>query len=247
MSLRRNLLRVYWAMERRLVPGLEYSQHKYEAHLLRWIPQDAIWLDVGCGRRLLPPWRAAGEQALLARTRSLTGIDLDLGSLRDNSTAHHRVYGPVDRLPFRDATFQVVTANMVVEHLADPVGAFTEVARVLQPGGLFLFHTPNASAFPTAVARRIPEALKSPLARLLDGRKAADVFPTYYRCNTPADVRRNAEGAGFSVAELSLVSSTALFSVVPPLAFVELLWLRSVQREARQNLRSNIIAVLRRQ
>jgi hypothetical protein len=49
------------------------------------------------------------------------------------------------------------------------------------------------------------------------------------------------------VAELSLVSSTALFSVVPPLAFVELLWLRSVQREARQNLRSNIIAVLRRQ
>jgi len=72
------------------------------------------------------------------------------------------------------------------------------------------------------------------------------VFPTWYRCNTPDDVAKVTREAGFDVAELSLVSSTALFSVVPPLAVIELLWLRYLQSESRKHLRSNIICVLRK-
>lgn len=246
MTLRLKLLKVYWSMERRIVPGLEYAGHRYEEHLLRWIPQNASWLDVGCGRRLLPDWREEGEKKLLARASSLVGIDLDLGSLKDNTTAHHRVFGPVDALPFRADSFDVVTANMVVEHLSNPEASFAEVARVLRPGGLFLFHTPNAKAFPTSVARVIPEAVKAPLARTFDGRRAADVFPTFYRCNTAEDIARCAHSAGMVPVEISFVSTTAIFSVVPPLALFELLWLRSLRSDSRRHLRSNVIAVLRK-
>jgi len=174
------------------------------------------------------------------------GIDLDLGSLKDNVTADLRVMSPIGSLPFRDASFDVVTANMVVEHLEDPGSSFAEVARVLKPGGIFLFHTPNAMAYPTLVARLLPDAVKAPMARVLDGRKAMDVFQTYYRCNTAEDIHQAASAAGLVPVEVSFVSSTALFSVVPPLAFVELLWLRAVQRESRKRLRSNLIAVLRK-
>lgn len=170
-----------------MVPGLEYSQHRYEEHLKRWIPDEVHWLDVGCGRRLLPSWRAEGERLLRARTRLLVGIDLDLDSLKDNVTADVRIFSPVSALPFREASFDIVTANMVVEHLEDPGASFAEVARVLKPGGLFLFHTPNAQAFPTALARMVPDAVKAPLARVLDGRKSIDVFQTWYRCNTAED------------------------------------------------------------
>lgn len=246
MTLRRKLLKLYWGMERRIVPGLEYSQHRYEDHLRRWIPQGVEWLDVGCGRRLLPSWRAEGERALLARANSLVGIDLDLDSLRDNVTANVRIFGKVGALPFRDESFDVVTANMVVEHLDDPQTSFGEVARVLKRGGLFLFHTPNAKAFPTALARLLPDSVKAPLARMLDSRRSIDVFQTYYRCNTAADIERSARAAGLAPVELSFVSTTALFSVVPPLAFFELLWLRAIQRDSRRQLRSNIIAVLRK-
>lgn len=246
MTLRLKLLKVYWGMERRIVPGLEYSGHRYEEHLLRWIPENVRWLDVGCGRRLLPDWREKGEQKLLARASSFVGIDLDLDSLKDNITAHHRVFGPIDALPFQNESFDVVTANMVVEHLGTPEESFAEVARVLRPGGLFLFHTPNANSLPTALARVIPDAIKAPLARALDGRRAEDVFPTFYRCNTAEDIARCAENAGLVLVELSFVSSTALFSVIPPLAFFELLWLRSLQRESRRHLRSNLIALLRK-
>lgn len=246
MNLRRKLIKLYWGMERRMVPGLEYSQHRYEDHLRRWIPQGVEWLDVGCGRRLLPSWRAEGERILLARAKELVGIDLDLDSLKDNVTAHVRIFGKVGALPFRDASFDVVTANMVVEHLDDPQAGFAEVGRVLKRGGLFLFHTPNAKAFPTALARLLPDTIKAPLARVLDNRRSIDVFQTYYRCNTAADIERNARAAGLEPVELSFVSSTALFSVVPPLAFLELLWLRAIQRDSRRHLRSNLIAVLRK-
>jgi ubiquinone/menaquinone biosynthesis C-methylase UbiE len=231
-------------MERRLVPGLEYSQHQYEARLLRWIGHRVKWLDVGCGRRLLPTWRSAQELVLIGRASQLTGLDGDLGSLHDNVTVHSRVLGAAEQLPFADAVFDVVTANMVVEHLADPVAAFAGVHRILRPGGLFIFHTPNASAFPTVLSRAVPEIAKPLLSRLLDGRRSADVFPTTYRCNTPSAVRETAERAGFEVAELSLVSTTALFSVVLPLAALELLWLRFISTESREQLRSNIICVL---
>jgi len=244
---RLKMLKFYWSMERRIVPGLEYAAHRYEERLLRWVPENVRWLDVGCGRRLLPSWREEGERRLLARASSFVGIDLDLGSLKDNTTAHHRVYGPIDALPFRSGTFEVVTANMVVEHLGNPAGAFTEVARVLRPGGLFLFHTPNAKSLPTALARMIPEAVKAPLARMLDGRQAEDVFPTFYRCNTADDVTRCAQAAGLVPVEVSFESSTALFSVVPPLALLELLWLRTIQRDSLRHLRSSLIVVLRKE
>lgn len=246
MTLRTKLLEVYWSMERRIVPGLEYSGHRYEEHLLRWIPKNAQWLDVGCGRRLLPTWREKGERELVARASSLVGIDLDLGSLKDNITAHHRVFGPIDALPFQAGSFDVVTANMVVEHLENPAASFTEVARVLRQGGLFIFHTPNAKSLPTTLTRLMPEAIKAPLARMFDGRKAADVFPTFYRCNTADDIARCAKAAGLVPAEVSFVSSTALFSVVLPVALIELLWIRAIERESRRHLRSNLIVVLRK-
>ncbi len=243
-SLRGQLLKVYWAMERRIVPGLEYSQHRYEARLMHWIRTGVRWLDLGCGRRLLPPWREPSEHVLMKRASHFVGIDLDLGSLLDNRTVHDRVFGPAQHLPFTTGSFDVVTANMVVEHLEDPVGSFREVSRVLAPGGLFLFHTPNADAFPTVVARRIPGGLKTGLARLLDGRQGKDVFNTFYRANTVRDVESVARLAGLHVAEMNLVSTTAIFSVLPPLALAELLYLRSLRGDNRKERRSNMIAVL---
>lgn len=46
-------------------------------------------------------------------------------------------------LPFADNTFDVVIANQVFEHIADPLPNLKEIHRVLKPGGAFV------AAFPT--------------------------------------------------------------------------------------------------
>jgi SAM-dependent methyltransferase len=238
--------RVYFRMERTLAPDVRYAQWAYEEALGDYVLPGVAWLDLGCGRRLLPPWRAARERELVGRCRQLVGVDLDLPSLIDNLSLSLRAMSSATELPFADGTFDIVTANMVVEHLPDPEHAFREIARVLAPGGLLVFHTPNAGAYPTAVAAAIPDGAKRLLARALEGRLADDVFPTFYRANSQSAITALGNATGFDVVALRLVSSGAVFARVPPLAFIELLWLRYLSSPARADRRSNIIAILRK-
>lgn len=50
----------------------------------------------------------------------------------------HTVIGNAEDLPFEDESFDVVIMDAVLEHIPDVGKAFSEVARVLKPGGLFI-------------------------------------------------------------------------------------------------------------
>jgi SAM-dependent methyltransferase len=92
-------------------------------------------LDVGCGE---------GQVSRLAvRTGGrAVGVDPTWAQL---TVAARRGGGPLyagavaGRLPFRDASFDAVVACLVFEHIDDVDAALGEVARVLEPGGRFLF------------------------------------------------------------------------------------------------------------
>jgi SAM-dependent methyltransferase len=49
------------------------------------------------------------------------------------------VRGNADALPFPDASFDAVVVCLVFEHIADHVPPIAEIARVLEPGGRFVF------------------------------------------------------------------------------------------------------------
>jgi phthiocerol/phenolphthiocerol synthesis type-I polyketide synthase E len=96
-------------------------------------------LDVGCGR---------GGTAFVVNEffspTSVTGIDLSPGAIAFCRTTHNRprmrfFEGDAERLPFEDAVFDVVT-NVESSHSYPNIGAFySEVFRVLAPGGCFLY------------------------------------------------------------------------------------------------------------
>lgn len=102
-------------------------------------------LDLGCGAGLLTNQVAkAGYQA--------TGIDISSSSLkvakaRDKTRTVDYVEGDVYNLPFADRSFDVVIATDLLEHVSDPRHVVTEASRVLQPGGLFFFHTFSKNLF----------------------------------------------------------------------------------------------------
>lgn len=54
-----------------------------------------------------------------------------------------------EKLPWPDASFDIVTAWCVLPHLENPFFAAREVGRVLRPGGLFIFTTPFLTSKPS--------------------------------------------------------------------------------------------------
>jgi SAM-dependent methyltransferase len=246
MALRPKLFDIYGRLRDAIAPGLRYSQHFYEQHLAQTVAPDLDWLDLGCGHRVLPEWRASAERAIVGGCRSATGIDYDMPSLAKHRSMRRLVRGDIARLPFRDGSFDLVTANMVVEHLNDPERQFREIGRVLRPGGMLLLHTPNALGYSTMVGRLVPERVKRMLIRALDSRTPDDVFPTFYRANTPAALARIAPRAGLDLASCSMVATDAMFAVVPPLAAVELMVIRLLMTKRLRGFRSDIIAALRK-
>jgi SAM-dependent methyltransferase len=239
-------LRMYDRLAKRIVPGHRHTQIVYHEWLLSVLSTECDWLDLGCGHQILPPWVNADEAGIIARCRTAVGIDLDLPSLRQNASLRDRVMGTLERLPFSGGSLDLVTANMVVEHLAAPEAVLAEVTRVLRPGGRFLFHTPNRNAPSLRIAAHTPQRLKTQLVWILEQRRGEDVFPTHYRMNTLEDVYRIAAHSGLKVERFEQVSSAAVTAMLGPLAIPELFFLRLLNSERLSGLRSNILAILRK-
>lgn len=244
MPLVKHLFKLYWALERLITPGAESSQNAYARIVKSYVTPTTRWLEVGCGHQLWPEW-IPGQEETAKTARLLVGLDPDAGSLQQNPVIHHRVVGLT--LPFRDGSFDLVTANMVFEHLEDPAAVLRDIGRVLAPGGVCIFHTANALYWQTVLGRSLPQWIKNTLVEFSEGRDAADVYPTHYRINTERAIPRVLENAGFSADRLEMLNTSAAGRILllGPLVVLELLWIRLTRRPRLSAHRSNIIAVIR--
>jgi SAM-dependent methyltransferase len=99
-------------------------------------------LEIGCGPGQL--WRK-NEDRPPAMPAVLT--DLSRGMVEEARQALAAAAGfafataDIQHLPFRDATFDIVTANHMLYHVPALDGALSEVRRVLRPGGRFVAAT----------------------------------------------------------------------------------------------------------
>src|SRR5207249_3743942 len=91
-------------------------------------------LDVGTGTGVA----AAAAAATLGSEGLAVGVDMSLGMLLQGARARPEIHlaaaSAID-LPFRDGTFDAVTANFVVSHFTKYETALFDMIRVLRPGG----------------------------------------------------------------------------------------------------------------
>ncbi len=235
---------IYAKLQGRIVPSLEYAQIRYEKVLTQFCRPGSVWLDLGCGRRLLREWRYEQELRMVKTAGKMVGLDQSLLSLQKHRSITERVQGDIFRLPFAGNSFDVITANMVFEHLRAPAEQINEIFRVLKPGGQLIFHTPNVLGYTTILARLTPSAIKDGLISLLQKREKEDVFPTFYRMNSPSRIERIAHQSGFRVEKINMICSSAELVLFPFLVVWELLWIRVLMTNPLKPLRTNIIAIL---
>jgi SAM-dependent methyltransferase len=161
-------------------------------------------LDVGCGTGTMV--------RELRRYGRAQGIDADEAAVhfsrkRGIEEVEHVPEGP---LPFEDASFALVTALDVIEHVEDDRGLIRELSRILAPGGMLLVTVP---AF-----------------KFLWGPQ--DEISHHKRRYTAPEVKELLRSARFEVARLSYFN-TLLF---PAIAVVRLL---RPSRPVAEDLRSD--------
>ncbi|MBM4423208.1 MAG: methyltransferase domain-containing protein [Chloroflexi bacterium] len=205
---------------RALNPRWQPSGDAFEQIVRHAISPATRLLDLGGGRGGL-------IEKIHAEVGAATALDPDLLSLRQHRVpAVPRSCGLAESLPFRAESFDVITALWLLEHLPDPVTAFSEIHRVLAPNGLFIFLTPNA-LHPLLTANylsRFFPSLQRALIPRLYARAEADTFPVRYRANTAAALRALCRRVDFTL-ELRFIADPTYTAFNDPLfrlsAFVE--------------------------
>jgi SAM-dependent methyltransferase len=235
-----------FAIARALNLDLTFSQTSYGRFLDSHIARGIRWLDVGCGRQLIPEWAFPfEEQQRWAANTTLIGVDADPAIL-EHPLLKARAFALGGNLPFASESFDMVTANMVVEHLREPGSFLVDIKRVLRPGGRFLFHTPNYLHYLIFAASLTPEWLKSRIVWILERREESDRFAAYYRLNTQRAIRRAAREAGLEVESLRAVGSAGAFGRLGPIGWLECIPLKLVSVIDGGSMRSNLLVSLRK-
>ena len=135
-------------------------------------------------------------EAMAVRGANVTGIDPAKGAIeaarRHAATVGLRIrydMGVGEALPYADASFDAVVCVDVLEHVADLGKVLAEVARVLRPGGLFLFDTINRNS----IARFATITIAEDILRLLPrGTHDPAMFIK------PSELRRAMQAAGLT-------------------------------------------------
>lgn len=195
---RRNKLDIYdahaadwWSDRVRWVRTLKNMVPARLAYFDRFVDwRGAEVLDLGCAGGFM-------AEAIARRGARVTGIDPAVDAVA--AARAHAAGGGLDirydvgvgeALPYADDAFDAVVCVDVLEHVADLDKVIAEVARVLKPGGVFLFDTINRNPVASLVAVTLAERV---LRLLPVGTHDPALFIR------PADLRRALEARGFEV------------------------------------------------
>lgn len=210
----------YWRVLHRLDPSARAPEDAYVDRVLQQA-KGGRWLDAGCGRQSFPPWRSGEFEALDATT---LGCDLDRSALHESVELGRVCAATLERLPFPDGCFDLVTSNMVFEHLDEPDTVVAELVRVAAPGGRVLIHTVNALHYEAWIAHWTPLWFHRWVVMRLQGRRPEDTYPTRYRANTGRRLAELFARRGWRVSYGGAVRGIPVHAPYPVLFWLALGW-----------------------
>lgn len=201
-------------------------------------PTDRV-LDYGAGRGAqisedhLSYRRAL--KTLKGRCAHLEGCDIDAEVLSNPYLDSATIVDPEGALPYDDDSFDLVYSNWVFEHVREPDRVASELLRVTKPTGYICAITPNKLGYISIAARLAGNSRHVGLLKKIQpNRKDFDVFPTHYRLNTRAAVRRHF-GPSALVAAYAVPGDPA-YTFDNPVMYKIFQWLHMLTPEALQPL-----------
>ncbi len=118
------------------------------AYLLPLLKPTDRLLDIGAGAGTITVDLAGIVAEVTATEMGSEGLDLTRSTAAAQGVTNIELQvADIHALPFDDATFDVTHAHQVLQHVADPVQALREMARVTRPGGIVAVRDSDYSGF----------------------------------------------------------------------------------------------------
>ncbi len=130
--------------------GKEYQKTREEKHCSRLyndfleVPsmvkalgniKDKKLLDIGCGA-------GVHIKKYISKGAICSGIDISKSMIemaKEHCPEVDFKIGPMTKLPYKNSSFDVVTASLSVDYIKDLTPVFKEISRVLKKGGMFYY------------------------------------------------------------------------------------------------------------
>jgi SAM-dependent methyltransferase len=179
------------------------------------VPADKQILEIGPG----PENRTSAF--LGSHFASLDGLDVNEEAKQNPALRHIHIYDG-GKWPIADGSYDAIAANYVIEHLEDPQKTMAEAYRVLHPGGLFIFRTPNLWHYVSMASYLSPHWFHKLVVNRLRNEPADshEPWPTYYRMNSPHKIRKLMCGAGFREVELAMIEKDPSYGMASRMLFI---------------------------
>jgi SAM-dependent methyltransferase len=227
--------------------GLVIAEDFYRGVLFSKVNSETEWLDVSFARECVREWLpddTADQIALSKRARRLIGVNAVPQADGRNPFLHERIVGDVNHLPFPDATFNLVTTQIVMADLVRPNDFLKEIRRVLRPGGRLIFLAPNNLDPQIIAASILPGSWKKLILQYFYGRSESGAREAYGRMSTREWVFELAGHCGYSVERINMLHSNWKFRCARPLQWLERTIHRILALDQFSRFRSDILAVL---
>jgi SAM-dependent methyltransferase len=183
----------YLWLHLRDLPYFRAMLRAIEAAFYQGIDLPGPTLDLGCGD---------GHFASLAFDHPLDiGIDPWTGPIHE--AKQYRIYKVLIQangaeMPFPEAYFNSAVSNSVLEHIPNIEEVLKETGRVLKPGAIFVFCSPNHNFLPSLSVGRALDQLRM---HKLGNRYRAffNRISRHHHCDSPEVWQKRLEEAGFTL------------------------------------------------
>lgn len=186
-------------LDRRFYPDVDnnWDDALFRGEILQCLSPDFQILDLGAGAGIVSQMNFRGH------VKKVCGVDVD-PRVMQNPYVDEAHVADISQLPFADDEFDVVIADNLLEHLAEPENTFSEVFRVLKREGVFLAKTPQKFHYVPLIARLTPLWFHKAVNRRR-GRAEVNTYPTLYRANSVKALRKLAQLAGLQIEKIDRV------------------------------------------
>ncbi|MBU2081797.1 class I SAM-dependent methyltransferase [Patescibacteria group bacterium] len=228
-----------WEKLNKKHPEFKTGGYFFRKYLKIYINNNSIIIDAGCG-----------DNGILSEFKSIPkliiGVDVNKKLLDKNQIVNKKIIANLEHIPLDSNSVDIVISEFVLEHLRSPSFVLKEIFRVLKPGGVFIFITPNIINPIMALCKILPHTIHVSLRKTLL-KKEEETHFTYYKANTYRKLLKLGALVGFQNCEILRAGNPEYFGFCKPLVSISIFFEKLIDNNFLNILKMYLVGCFKKE